>query len=48
MELGAFDYCVPYYRDGVEWVVASALREASGNEHTSYETKRTTLESVRC
>jgi DNA-binding NtrC family response regulator len=30
MELGAFDYLAsPYYRDGVEWVVGNALREAS-------------------
>jgi DNA-binding NtrC family response regulator len=30
MELGAFDYLAsPYYRDGVEWVVGNALKEAS-------------------
>ncbi|SPE33374.1 hypothetical protein SBA2_780009 [Acidobacteriia bacterium SbA2] len=30
MELGAFDYFTyPYYRDGVEWVVGNALRQAS-------------------
>jgi DNA-binding NtrC family response regulator len=30
MDLGAFDYFTyPYYRDGVEWVVANALRQAS-------------------
>jgi len=30
MELGAFDYFTyPYYKDGVEWVVGNALRQAS-------------------
>jgi len=30
MELGAFDYFTyPYYRDGVEWVIGNALRQAS-------------------
>jgi len=30
MELGAFDYFTyPFYRDGVEWVVGNALRQAS-------------------
>lgn len=30
MELGAFDYLAyPYHREGVEWVVGNALKEAS-------------------
>ncbi len=42
MDLGAFDYfAYPYYRDGVEWVVGNALREARriccGPESATYE-----------
>lgn len=48
MDLGAFDYfAYPYYRDGVEWVVTNALREAQSNERNSCETERA-LESVPC
>ena len=49
MELGAFDYfAYPYHREGMEWIIDSALREAQSSEGSNYEERRTANDTIPC
>jgi len=48
MELGAFDYIVdPYHREGVEWVLANAIKEAV-SIRTCHDSAKTAFAAAAC